>query len=460
MYKSKKVNKVLGIVLGISFSLVLAVYLGFSVYFIDRFYFGSVINGVEYGGKTKDEVEQSIDDDIKNYRLNLTGREGVTDTISADEIGLRYVSDGKVGQLKEEQNPFLWFVGTLQEKNHELIVTTAYDEAALRAKFDSMAFFKKGNSRKPVNAYIDFTGEEYSIVEEDRGTLLDKEKVYAQVEEAVRAGETEILLDEIGAYKNPKILKDHKPMQKAVGELNQYIQAEIRYDFSDREELLDKNIIYEWLKVDKSFNVTVEEQAVIDYIKTLEAVYNTLGKSRQFETTSGKLVQVPSGNYGFMISRGREKDAILELIKEGAKVKREPEYAQRGYVRDTNDIGDTYVEINLAKQYMWFYKDGEILVKTKIVTGNVSRNYATPVGVYGITYKERNATLTGEDYATPVNYWLPFNGDIGIHDALWREKFGGKEYMKNGSHGCVNTPYKNAKVIYENIEKGMPVICY
>ena len=68
--------------------------------------------------------------------------------------------------------------------------------------------------------------------------------------------------------------------------------------------------------------------------------------------------------------------------------------------------------------------------------------------------------LTGEDYETPVSYWMPFNGNIGLHDADWRASFGGTLYKNNGSHGCVNLPPKAAQLIYEQISAGDPVLCY
>ena len=104
---------------------------------------------------------------------------------------------------------------------------------------------------------------------------------------------------------------------------------------------------------------------------------------------------------------------------------REPEYSQKAASRGANDYGSTYVEINLTAQHLYFYKNGELLVETDFVSGNESRGWATPGGAYPLTYKQRNATLRGEGYATPVSYWMPFNGGIGLHDASWRGSFGG-----------------------------------
>jgi lipoprotein-anchoring transpeptidase ErfK/SrfK len=40
-----------------------------------------------------------------------------------------------------------------------------------------------------------------------------------------------------------------------------------------------------------------------------------------------------------------------------------------------------------------------------------------------------------------VQYWMPFNGDYGLHDASWQTiPFGSAQYHSAGSHGCVHVP--------------------
>ena len=118
------------------------------------------------------------------------------------------------------------------------------------------------------------------------------------------------------------------------------------------------------------------------------------------------------------------------------------------------------MEINLTAQHLYFYVDGKLLVQSDFVSGNAAKGWSTPAGAYALTYKQRNATLKGQGYATPVSYWMPFNGGIGLHDANWRKTFGGTIYKNNGSHGCINLPSAVAKTIYENISAGDPVLCY
>lgn len=89
----------------------------------------------------------------------------------------------------------------------------------------------------------------------------------------------------------------------------------------------------------------------------------------------------------------------------------------------------------------------------------------TPSGIYSVTYKDHTyenhqVQLVGENYTSKVDYFIPFNGNIGFHDASWRRVFGGTFYKYKGSHGCVNLPYHMAVSIYDNMEKGYPVIVY
>ena len=101
------------------------------------------------------------------------------------------------------------------------------------------------------------------------------------------------------------------------------------------------------------------------------------------------------------------------------------------------------------------------MVDTPVVTGNPNKGDATPAGgVWAIDAKMQEYVLTGEGYEAPVDYWMPFNGDIGIHDMQNRWEFGGTIYLSNGSHGCVNTPYDAAQTIYNIVSIGTPVVVY
>lgn len=125
-----------------------------------------------------------------------------------------------------------------------------------------------------------------------------------------------------------------------------------------------------------------------------------------------------------------------------------------------NDYGDSYVEINLTAQHLFLYRNGLLVMETDFVSGNTSKDCGTPAGAFGITYTEKDAVLRGDDYETPVEYWMPFNGNIGMHDATWRQKFGGTIYKTGGSHGCVNLPKDAAQQIFSVVSTNYPVLVY
>ena len=122
--------------------------------------------------------------------------------------------------------------------------------------------------------------------------------------------------------------------------------------------------------------------------------------------------------------------------------------------------GDSYVEVDIKGQHVYVYIDGELVLDSPCVSGDVLKNRLTPTGVFYIEYKQRNRTLRGEDYATPVSYWMHFYNHCGFHDANWRRKFGEDIYINDGSHGCVNMPPAKAKEMYGIVYSGMPVIVY
>ena len=152
---------------------------------------------------------------------------------------------------------------------------------------------------------------------------------------------------------------------------------------------------------------------------------------------------------------------MLEDIKSGKSVEREPVYSQTANSHGENDYGNSYVEINLTSQHLFVYKNGSLVVDSDFVSGNLSKGHGSPTGAFSVTYTTTDAVLRGEDYATPVKYWMPFVYGQGLHDASWQSSFGGNRYKSGaGSHGCINLPTDQAALIYNTIDGGYPIIIY
>ena len=457
--KKNKYNKIV-IRVVIFVCVLLTIYLGLSAYFVKHFYFGSIINGISVSGKTIEEAENKISSEIGNYTLELEERGDIKEHIKANYIDLKYNQNGKIKLFKDAQKPFAWIYKIFNKKNTELSEVVTYDKELLEECIDNLSCLDKDNIIEPKNANLKYTDNGYEIVNESYGNKINKEILYDNVIFAIINGKTKLNLDLLDCYEDPKYTADSKEIAQAKDSLNKYTSSMITYTFGGRAELLDGSIINNWLKLDENCKVIFDEEKIREYINTLGETYNTFGKTRDFLTSLGTTVKVSGGNYGWLINNSKEVDDLINTIKEGQAKTKEPIYTLTAKSRDYNDIGKTYVEINLTKQHLWFYKNGSILVEGDIVSGSISNNCATPSGTYRLNYKQKDATLKGEGYSSPVNFWMPFNGGVGIHDASWRYVFGGQIYKTNGSHGCVNAPYYLAKTIFENIDSDTPIICY
>nr|WP_296009489.1 peptidoglycan binding domain-containing protein [uncultured Blautia sp.] len=458
--KYKKAKKiVLGVLVAYVLILVLA-YAGGVVYFSKHFFSGSKINGLDSAGKTVKEVERDMASQIASYELVIKEREDKTESISAAKIGLQYVDDGKIKELKKQQNPFTWFLSFVHAKDYTMSATTTYDEAAVKAAVDQLAALQDENMVKPANAHLEVTENGYEIIPETMGTEVDKEKVKAVVLDAIERGAAEVNLEEAGCYTSPEVLSTDEKLVKQQEEGNKFLNVTVTIDFADRQEVVNKEVMKDWLVVGEDGSVDLSHEKAKAYVQELKYEYDTFGSSRQFTTAYGETITVSGGDYGWVIAPNDTTTKILDAIKSGESQTITPEYTYSAYRREKDEIGNTYVEISLSRQHMWFFKDGQLLVSTDVVTGNHNNGWDTHTGVYAIMYKERDATLVGEGYNSSVKYWMPFYANTGIHDATWRSSFGGSIYMNNGSHGCVNTPYDQAEKIFNNIEKGVPVVVY
>ena len=121
--------------------------------------------------------------------------------------------------------------------------------------------------------------------------------------------------------------------------------------------------------------------------------------------------------------------------------------------------GLDYIDVNIENQHVILFENARKVMESDCVSGLPTAERRTHKGVFKIDYKQRNRILRGSQrlYASFVNYWMPFDGGIGLHDATWRGSFGGNIYKYSGSHGCVNLPLSFAKKLYARVYAGETV---
>lgn len=455
----KKHFPILPMILCILLLAVLAVYAGGVWYYQSHFLPGTVIDRVDVSGMTLDELEGQIQD----YMLCIIERkaDGTTleEDIQGNDISLGYTSLEPFEQILRGQDKWVWF---LQHENvYGMGEHLTYSEKELENQLRTLKGFQSDFANAPTDAYISEydAGTGFVIVPETQGNQLNWSKTLEAVRTAVQKLEDEIDLGEAGCYKTPAVTAEDERLNQVLQKLQKYAGITITYDFGGNKEVLDGATISSWLSVD-GYEVTLDQTQVEAYVATLRKRYDSIFRPRTFLTSYGKEITIDAGDYGWWMNYTQEAIELAEMIEKGESGERTPVYYQTAAAYGSPDYGNTYVEINLTAQHLFLYVDGERILESDFVSGNSSRGYDTPVGVYSITYKQRNATLVGENYETPVSYWMPFNRNVGMHDANWRSSFGGDIYKTNGSHGCINLPPSMAQEIYGYIEKGTPVICY
>lgn len=471
--KKHKALKVTGLIAAMALVVVGCAYAGVSYYYTNHFFRGTTINGVDGSNRTAYEVEQEIAKKMEGYSIQIKARDQDTQTIDGSDIDYRYVSSGEILKLLKSQKPYEWVKGYFSKISYTAQEQTAFDRTKLETAVKSLNCAQKENQVAPENAYVSYNDSEFTIVPETEGSELKVKEAYQMISEAVSSDDSEVDLgSNPDVYVPADVTSDSADLQATVDAYNNFAKANITYTFGDETETLDGNTIKDWLQFDEKGQLIQDDasfkQHIVDYVAQLAASHDTVGTERQFQTTSGRTVSVSGSAYGWKIDQDGEVAQLTQEIQSGTQTTREPVYSMRANSYGVNDLGNTYIEVDLTEQHMWYYQDGNVIFESDIVSGLASDpERKTPPGIFTLYYKKSPDVLRGTkkadgtySYEQPVTYWMPFNGGIGFHDANWQPYFGGDRYLTGGSHGCINLPPDKAGELYNIIQYNVPIICF
>ena len=115
--------------------------------------------------------------------------------------------------------------------------------------------------------------------------------------------------------------------------------------------------------------------------------------------------------------------------------------------------------VSISQQHVWMCEGPREVNSTVATTGATAHGDATPIGSWVVQAKETDRYLTGPGYRDYVQYWVPFNGDFGFHDASWQTiPFGSAAFTTQGSHGCVHLPMTAMAWLYAWAQVGRTVV--
>ena len=413
-----------------------------------RFVSGTKVNGVGVGGLTVDEAKARIEGFYAGeYNLTIRERGGRQETIAGTDIGYKVEVPEGLKAILDAQNAAGRVSGPDADNSHTMAMTVTYSQEALGARIKALTLISGSGITVTSDARISSyeEGQPFSIIPAVQGNNVDEAKTTEVITAAVKAGQNSVDVDSAGCYYQVNIWE------------------------TDEKETLGGETIATWITGSQDGVPTVDLEKITAFVTEMASRRDTAGTARVFHTATGKDVEL-TGPYGWKIDVAGEVQALAALIQAGpaaGPVDREPVYAMTAASRTAPDWGTTYAEVDLTGQHVYMFQEGNLVWDAPCVTGNISKNYDTPPGIYSLTYKEKDRILRGAkkadgtyEYESHVDYWMPFNGGIGFHDATWRSKFGGTIFQTSGSHGCINLPPEKASVLYDLIYKGMPVLCY
>lgn len=442
----------------------LAVYLvGFFSY-QDRILPNTRVNGIDVSGMTAAEAEQSVLSQANAKGITFVKKDGEEVPFSGDQFGSTVsLSSNTVLTNAAQSGHGAWFTSYFHPTDLTVSVVNTYSEEELA---DLVKNYTWGTVA-PTDAKIEKGDDDtYQIVPEEEGDMVDTDTLAAYTLEQMKDGNNTISLTDANCYLQPEITSED--LQDKLAEYNRFSDLTITYDFDDRQEVLEPETISEWITVnEEDDSVEVDRDAVTNWVNENLVKYDTYGSDymRTFHSTLQGTLEIPGGQYGiygWLTDVEATVDKLVEYIQNGESVTVEPEYARTGYCRATDDIGDSYAEVDITNQKVFVYKDGELVIESDCVTGMANDpSRETPPGVYKVWSMDRNrilGTMETYGYEQPVDYWIYFTEiDIGFHDLL-RSAYGGEIYKTNGSHGCVNLPLDVAAEMYDTVEIGYPVI--
>lgn len=464
------------------FSCLLFLLLLFIGYFLLAYYYregfsiNTWINGIYCTGKTVQEVNEELLSGMEAPSVVITDHDGTEYSLDMADMGYRADYTRTLNSYIEEQRPLLWVDHVVFHSEHTVIPEVTYNEELLHKAFAELPPIQRELQRK--EAYeLKYSVETGYYLYDGLSDRMDTEKAFAALKVSITEGMYHLDLSQLDCYFDLPLTEEQLETKELAEKLEHFARSNIVYDMGDQMLPLDAATLHRFVKtdmaehndepgiiLDEKGNLVLDEAAVTNFVASLAEEYDTYGKEREFQSTRGDVVTVKGVTYGTEIDQKAEVSYLLEKLSSASQTEEVqyhiPAYKREGIVRGRNDIGDTYIEIDMTEQMMYYYEAGELMLETEVVTGNTGRRWGTPEGVNYVYNKQKNRILRGKGYASPVKYWMPVKGSIGIHDASWRNKFGGTIYQTNGSHGCINTPSEKMAELYEMVEIGTPVILF
>lgn len=449
-------------------------YLGYAKCYEERYIPGTEINGVDATNLTLAGMDSRMRTKVENRTLTLKFREEKEEVISGSAMKVQYISGSDLEKVLAGQDHMAFVKGIFGERESYTVGEDyTFDEEELKRVILSLPEFQPENYVEPVNAMMEQLEDgSVAAIPEIEGTRLNPISAGAFAAKAVREKKDVLDYSAVkGSYFEPTLRADSSEMAEMLDDINGFLDTTVTYELhDDKTATVDKSVTREWLSKGADGLFYLDEDEITsyceDWLEELADEDDVTHSTMDFKSTRRGTIAMDCPEYGHEIDVEGEAELLCESLMEHESDTRAPEYDLNK--TESEAIGDTYVEVDLENQHVYFYVDGDLYMETDCISGYpYDRETETVKGIFDVYTKQRERTLKGRpdsngnpSYTALVHFWMPFYKAYGLHDASWRGRFGGNIYKSDGSHGCVNMPYSAAQKMYEKIEVGTPVVVF
>ena len=455
-------RRVIIIVASAVVAILVAIYIVGIVRVSGKFLPNTSIGACDLSGLTQQEAEQALTKATEEYTLTVscgdfsTTIDGASVSVDRDEARI-------AKEAYDKQSPFLWPIVALFHSEPDVDQAITYDNVRFDQQLDDAIdeFHKNTLPADNASVALDDKTQLYSLSGTVEGKALEKQTVLNEAHASVSSMRTSVDLNPGSAMRDAQV-SDLPQYQKAVENANSVRQATIPITHNGAQIILcDPLLIRSWVTVSDDPAVKVDSAAIKTWTE------NRLSPLVYEEGEWGEV----------FLDVDRFVSSFTERLKNGEpgafevftydELNREGTSRQRAYERSPwkKELG-RYIDVDLNAQFARFFDSkGNVLWESAFVSGDQLAGHQTVTGTYELYAHVPGQVLVGldynndgkPDYESYVNFWMPFYGGYGLHDATWRDDFGGDLYMYNGSHGCINLPYDKAEELYNMTDVGTKV---
>ena len=465
------------------------------LYYENRWYKNTRVNGVDVSGQTLEESKSQIENMHQNYSLQIKARNDGSLLINGSDIDYTFaVGTEFVQQFQQQHDKFSLFS---RKNDYALEYDVFYNQEKLTNIVSESAIMvgsPEYEIHKPVSAHVEYSSEtgQYVCVPEDYGNKLNKKMFLQTLDEVLLQALSEIDITDTekypDVYRKPKITSEDERIQTALSTCNNAALRYVTWNMGQGvKEQITPEDISQWITY-KGGKIHYDNQAIADWIEAFCLRYKTVGATRTITSHTGKKVKIVGGDYGWRIDYEKTvkqaKKALKQKIdpaltqafidepndanKKAINIKKKVIYSDTAFQKNYNNLTEdwdtkNYTEISISDQMVYVFRDGKVKFSCRCITGRPEEGRTTPTGAYYVKEHKEAYTLTGADYSTPVRNWVRITWTgTGFHPATWQSwsTWTKDTYKTRGSHGCINLSVEDAQKIYDMVQYREAVFIY